>query len=605
MPPDPLTPIREHLAAGRPRAALDLAESLLTGRLAGSVDLLHLISQAALADRQPKKAVDACRRLASLEPAEPRHLNHLAFALLRSGDLPAAERACRDALRLRPDYPEAWYNLGLAAHRQDDSALACLAWREATRLRPDYHKAWTRLAAAQIALGHFASACEAARSSVDRDPDQHRSWLLLAEALAGLKAFPDALDAVDRSLALADELPALYLRAGLLRELGRLPEAIHAGHALVDREPESGDYWNELGRSYDAANRLTEAQTAYERAFALFDRDREAAGDRWHGTRFNRAINLLKQGRFEEGWPEFQHRWEGRPLNLRRSFTMPLWDGGSLEGRHLIVATEQGIGDSIQCFRYLSRIRSECRPARLTLAVTRPQAPLLGIQPGIDALVIEGEAIPAADAYCLMMDLPRIFQTRLDTIPADVPYLTIPSDARAKWASRLATATTGKSLRIGLAWQGDPKLAHDHHRSFPLAALAPVFAARPDAAWIALQIGDALDDIARGGWPVTRLELPGENRDLLDTAALMTQLDLVIAPDTMLAHLAGALGIPVWVPLSVRGEWRWLTERPDSPWYPTLRLFRQSQPGDWPGVMSHLTAEIQGRLTAEIRNPKL
>jgi hypothetical protein len=211
-------------------------------------------------------------------------------------------------------------------------------------------------------------------------------------------------------------------------------------------------------------------------------------------------------------------------------------------------------------------------------------------------LVVEDEPIPPADRHCLMLDLPLIFRTQLGTIPSEVPYLTVPEAATRKWAGRIESATTGRPMRVGLAWQGDPKLGHDHHRSFPLETLVPLFKQAGDGvAWFCLQKGVGVNQIAAGGWPVTVLEGPGEGRDLLDTASIVSQMDLVIAPDTMLAHLAGALARPVWMPLSVRGEWRWLTEREDSPWYPTMRIFRQRQPGDWAGVMARMAAEMGRR----------
>lgn len=589
--PARLVPIRECLQRGAAEEALEHAESLGESH-PNWIDLLELTGQAALAAKRPERAARAFARLVELAPREPRHRNNLAIAFNRSGDPEASEMACREALRLRPDYPEAWHNLGHACQRQHQPALARSAWREAVRLRPDYLKAWLQLAGVEFSLGDPRGALEAARRATEVDGGSAPAWLLLANAEGALRHFPAALDAVERSLSLKDDPAALSVRANLLREMGRTGEAIAAGRALVEREPESAEYWNELGRSLDSLNQLDDALAAYERAIELYDRDRATAGDRWHGARFNRAIALLKRGDFEAGWEEYDHRWESRDLDLRKLFTMPRWRGENLAGRHLIVAGEQGIGDTVQFCRYLQRVREEAAPARLTLAVTRAQAPLFADHPLVDGLVVEDEPIPSADRHCLMLDLPLIFRTRLDTIPARVPYLTVTEAAVRKWADRIDSATAGRPMRIGLAWQGDPKLGHDHHRSFQLEVLAPLFDRTGEgAAWICLQKGAGVDQIAAGGWPIHVLEEPGEERDLLDTAAMVSQMDLVIAPDTMLAHLAGALARPVWMPLSARGEWRWLTERADSPWYPTMRIFRQSQPGDWAGVVERMAGE--------------
>jgi hypothetical protein len=322
---------------------------------------------------------------------------------------------------------------------------------------------------------------------------------------------------------------------------------------------------------------------AHERAIAL---------DPGHAkARNHRALGLLAQGAFAAGWAAHESRW-GRPgSQAPRATSRPGWRGaGALEGRRLLLTGEQGMGDQIQFLRYAPL--AAARGATVLLEVSRPLlalcADLAGVSraTGDDAPLGDGEF----DLHCPLMSLPLAFGTTLETIPAAIPYLAAPADALARWSARLGSASRP---RIGVAWSGNPAHGNDRNRSLALARLAALFDAR--AEWISLQREvraadrDALAGLRHFG---------AEIGDFGDAAALCAGCDLVIAADTAMAHLAGALGRPVWILLPFAADWRWLTDRADSPWYPTARLYRQERPGDWDAVLARVGDDLRNWLAA-------
>lgn len=602
--------------SGQPQAAERIYLRLLQRwpEVAPAHNGLGLLYQAS---QRLEMAVSRFEQAIALDREHAPYYNNLGMVLRQLQRYPEAEQACREAIRQRPDYPEAWNNLGNVHFAREEFALARAGYREAIRHRRGYAKAWLNLARAEWTLKRFEATRRAARRAIRLRPGAP-AWALLAQAESELGRYTQALAAIEQALALAAD-PAVHLpqKAGILRNLSRYGEALALQQAEVEAHPDDPDAWNELGLTLDYLDRLPEAEQAFNQAIVCFQR-RESAGPGgeaaernliltpekmvWlHQVRLNRTFNLLKQGKFDQGWSEYASRWDARQQEMRKVLTMPRWQGEPLAGKHLIVATEQGLGDTVQFARYLPILLRTCPPARLTLATTSLEAPLFAGFPGIDRILLENQPMPAADYYCLLLDLPLRFQTRLATIPARVPYFTPDAAKAAYWEERVRQAAAGR-FTAGLAWQGNPKLGHDHHRSFPLAVLEPLFDL-PGICWIKLQKGAGSEQAATGGYPIVDLAEGEDRRDLMDTAALMQALDLVITADSMPAHLAGALAHPVWVPLASRGEWRWLTERADSPWYPTLRLFRQPRPGDWDGVAAAMRAELSRIMAARADAP--
>jgi hypothetical protein len=306
------------------------------------------------------------------------------------------------------------------------------------------------------------------------------------------------------------------------------------------------------------------------------------------------AFTHLIQGDFEKGWPEYEWRWRLERFPSR-NFCQPRWDGSPLAGRAILLYTGQGLGDTIQFVRYAPFLKQY--GGRVLLEAPPCLVPLLRSCPGIDNLLAAGEELPPFDCHAPLMSLPGIVKTTLATIPAEIPYLAADPALERKWQRELELYT---GYKIGIAWQGDPQNERDRARSLPLIQLAPL--GRLDGVVLfSLQKGPGREQIQSLGKPFAVVDL-GDRIDgpagaFMDTAAIMKHLDLVITSDTSIAHLAGALGIPVWLAVCFMPEWRWLLEREDSPWYPSMRLFRQSEPGDWPGVFQRMALELSQQRT--------
>jgi tetratricopeptide (TPR) repeat protein len=387
------------------------------------------------------------------------------------------------------------------------------------------------------------------------------------------------------ALAKRDDVPDFFNNLGLcLRAQGRLGEAVAEYRKALDLHPAYAPAWSNLGLDLHKLGHLEEALDAFNRALALDANLMQA--------RFSRALVLLTQGDYARGWVEYESRM--RCPEYAAGYRLPamagtprLWQGEALAGKSLLLIAEQGIGDTLQFIRYAKPLADQ--GARISLYVRQAHvAGLLRKVHGIAEVYTGKVVIPAHDYYGYLLSLPRLCGTRsLADVPAEVPYLSAPDDQRAYWRQRLDAIPA--RLRVGLAWAGSPTNVDDRNRSCSLQALAGLFEV-PDVAWINLQLGAGREELQAVQTPI--LDWGDEQTDYAETAALITELDLIITVDTSIAHAAGALGCPVWVMLQYIADFRWLINRTDSPWYPTARLFRQSQPGDWTALVSGLRAAL-------------
>ncbi len=390
-----------------------------------------------------------------------------------------------------------------------------------------------------------------------------------------------ALAAYDRALALQPGFTAALCNRGtVLHRMGRLDEAIAAFDAALAIDPEliAADF--NRATALNDAGRHAEALAGFERTLERYPR---LAVAHW-----NEALCRLRLGDFRPGWKKFEWRWHHADLGLQpRAFERPVWLGrGEIAGRTLLVHAEQGLGDTIQFCRYVPLLAA--RGARVILELQRPLVRLLQGLAGVAQIVARGAPLPDFDFHTPLMSLPLAFDTTVDTIPARVPYLhPDPALARA-WNAKLPPPRS--RLRIGLAWSGNPKQPNDYNRSLPLSALRRLTAL--DAEFIAVQTDIRAVDAPQLGVQGIR-SYAEDLGDFAETAALVANLDLVVSACTAPAHLAGALGIPVWIPLAHAADWRWLLAREDSPWYPSARLFRQTSPGNWGPVVDALADQLQ------------
>jgi tetratricopeptide (TPR) repeat protein len=505
------------------------------------------------------------------------------------------------ALAHRPDYPEACYNRGNVLHdlRRYEEALA--SYEQALTLNPDYVEAWAHRGGVLNELQRYAEALASCEHALTLQPGYAAAHHQLGTALRGLGRLAEALASYERALAVKPEYAEAYHdRGNVLRDLNRLDEALQSyAHALAIK-PELAEAHNNRGIVLHELLRVDEAVAAYTRALTIRPEYAEAHS--------HRAMARLLVGALVEGWAE--HEWRWKVERIRRAFeqrglSQPLWLGESdLAGKTILLHSEQGLGDTIQFCRYAPLVAR--LGARVILEVPRAVSRLLAGLPGVAQLCVqeettgrEPELLPAFDYHCPLLSLPLAFRTSLQTIPVTVPYLTVPAERLAYWQRTLGER---RRLRVGLVWSGgfrpgQPEFwSLNARRNVPLAQLAPLRHA--DIEFYSLQKGEPAESelaelLARHWEGPALIDHTSELHDFADTAALMQQLDLVISVDTSTAHLAGALGKPVWILNRFDTCWRWLLDRSDSPWYPTAKLYRQERPCEWDGVVQRVGSDLE------------
>jgi tetratricopeptide (TPR) repeat protein len=420
--------------------------------------------------------------------------------------------------------------------------------------------------------------------SDDLQPNHAPTLQMRALALHDLQRSAEALADIERAHGLDPASAEICNNAGaVLHRLGRDEDAlIWFDRALLRRPAYVGALCNK-GAALTHLHRFDEAIATYRRSRAIDPGHTEAE---WALA----LLNLLR-GNFEAGWAGREVRWKVPDLPIAHfDYMQPMWLGhGSVEGKTVLVHVDEGLGDTIQYVRYVALLAE--RGARVVLVVPASLCGLLSGLPGVAQCLPIGSELPAFDMYCPIGSLPLAFGTKLETIPSDVPYLPAPDMARVQaWEARLGFHDR---LRVGLVWSGKPNHKNDHNRSVPLGILSELFDL--DAVFVSLQKDPSEDDralLARS----EVIDFTAELADFTETSALMSCLDLVISVDTSVAHLAGALGRPVWTLLPYTPDYRWLLERADSPWYPTMRLFRQGASRSY----AELIARVRGELSALI-----
>jgi hypothetical protein len=460
--------------------------------------------------------------------------------------------SCDAAIRIRPDFAEAHTNRGICLKDLGRPGEALAACDAAIRIRPDYAKALSNRAACLKELGRPGEALAACDAAVRIRPDS-------AEAHS------------NRGMCLSD--------------LGRLDEALAAADRAIALGPDLADAQTNRGVALYNLRRLEEALAAHDRALSL--NPQSAAAHK------NRAFVLLRAGDLAAGFAEYRWRWkEGALARDRPRVQCPEWEGEPLAGKRLLVFAEQGYGDSLQFVRYVPMAAAQ--GAEVTVLVPQPLVRLFGASlPGVRVV----DRLPdgaAFDFHVAMLCLPRLFGTTLQTIPAKTPYLVVDPDRASEWAARLRTMAGRK---VGLVWAGgarrhDPAAAAvDARRSLRLAQLAPLASAE-GVQFVSLQVGEFAAEARQAPAGMRIVDWTAEIGDFADTAALASCLDLVVTVDTSVAHLAGALGRPVWILSRYDGCWRWL-DRETSPWYPTARLFQQAAPGAWDPVIEAVATALR------------
>ena len=490
------------------------------------------------------------------------------------------------AIALRPNYADAYYNRGVALSELDRPEEALESYDRAIALRPDHAEACNNQG---IVLGHLQRHAEALASydrAIALNPDYAVAYNNRGVALGHLQRHAEALASHERAIALKpDYAEAHNNRGNVLHELQRHAEALASYDRAIALKPDYADAHYHRGNALRELHRHAEAVESFERAISVQPD---------HGSaHWNLADCRLLLGDFASGWKEYEWRWKLEPWEKsRRDFPQPLWLGEqSLQGRTILLHSELGLGDTLLFCRYAREVAA--LGAKVVLEVQPPLLALLGGLEGVAEIVPRGAPLPAFDCHCPLMSLPLAFKTDLRTIPAAVPYLRSDPARVADWQRKLGQ--TGRP-RVGLVWSGSKALRNDQ-RSMALAQMLPLVDDR--AEWVSLQKEVRDTDAALLASRSELRHVGDELMDFAETAAVIELLDVLVSVDTSVAHVAGAMGKPVWilVPFNPH-DWRWMLDREDSPWYPTARLFRQSAAGDWAGVVRRVSDELVRRFGA-------
>ena len=440
----------------------------------------------------------------------------------------------------------------IALHQRGDTASAERIYREALAVQPGHPLAQHFLGVILYQRQDVAAALPLLQRSVETVPAEPEFHNNLGLALAAGEREQEAIAA---------------FRAAL---------ALKSGHAVA---------WNNLGLALQSVNDVDGAIGAFRRAIAL-----EPSFEHAH---WNLALALLLDGQYAEGWREYESRFALSELGKdRHAFAGPAWDGSAPAGKTLLLYTEQGLGDALQFARFVAPLAAT--GARCIIYCPQSLAPLLATAPGVAQTVSAPDPLPHYDAHLPLLSLPRLLGTTIDAIPADVPYITVAPERRA--AVRKSLGASPQRLNVGIVWTGNPANPSNRIRSVPMDALDPVFEVE-GIDWYSLQQGRTSADFTPAAREARLRPLPADWA-LVDTAALITELDLVISMCTSIAHLSGALGRPTWTMLACAADWRWLQNRADSPWYPTMRLFRQPHPRDWSAVARSIASELRALVSA-------
>jgi tetratricopeptide (TPR) repeat protein len=548
-----------------------------------------------------------------------------AASLFRAGRVLEAAQICQGVLADDPNCADAWHFLGAIAYQSGNYPLAVEQISRALELQPglaaahnNLGRAWQELARLDDAVqsylravaldrsnsdalynlgnvllqaGQLESAIEHYRLAIESNPRFAEAHNNLGTIFLTQKRFDDAESCFRRAIELKPVYPDAYYNLGTcFKDLGNLPEAAHYLQQAVAQRPDYPQACNNLGGTLFKLGRYDEASGFLRRALDLMP---DLAEARWNLS----TIKLL-HGDFEHGWPEYEWRWKTGVLPLRR-FAQPAWTGQPLNGRSILLYAEQGLGDTIQFVRYAALVKD--RGAHVIVECQQPLVSILQSCSGIDTIVACGSELPSFDYHAPLLSLPGIFQTRLDTIPAREAYLSADPALVAQWRERLSGI---RGCRVAIHWRGRLGDAHAKKRDIPLSCFNEL-GRIPGVRLISVQKGATREELA-GALPGVSVvefgdDLDHANGPFMDTAAILKNVDLLITSDTSMPHLAGALGARVWLALPFVPEWRWLLDRSDSPWYPTMRLFRQKSPGNWGFVFSEVR-EALGALLQKLPN---
>jgi tetratricopeptide (TPR) repeat protein len=533
---------------------------------------------------------EAERIYARVLKAAPDHfdaLNLLGAVKVQQGQFGEAQRLFSAAIKVNPRIAAAWCNLGQAQYALKRPADALQSFDKARALAPDDVDILYQHANALLALDRPREALAELETVLARKPAHFEARLNSGLARAKLENLERALADFDAALALSPQHPVAHFNRGVvLIKLGRYAEAVAANERAVAATPDYVAAWLNRGMALAQLRRFEEAIASYGEVLTRRQDNADA--------HFNRALTLLTIGDYRAGFADYEWRWRRTSEPAQKNRGRRLWLGEfPLHGKTILLHAEQGLGDTIQFARYAPLLAAQ--GAKVVLEVQPELKSLLSRLDGVTTVVARGAAPPPFDVHCPLGSLPLASKTELPVVPAQIPYLAADQAHLRKWSARIEKLPRP---RIALAWAGNPAHDNDRNRSIALSTLAPLLAM--PASFISIQRDVRSSDAAQLAATTQLTHLGGELADFNDTAAVLSLCDLLITADTAPAHLAGAMGRPVWVLVPFAPDWRWMLDGETTPWYPTARVFRQSALADWNAVIARAASALQEQLKGSL-----
>ncbi len=576
---------------------------------------LHARALAAYGASRYEQACELASQATLADPFNPVIYNTLGLALEASGDLQTAIAAYKRAVRLDPTYAHAHCNIAVASNKSSNYAQAVESAASALQHAPDLYQAFHALAYARYNLGDYTEAETACRNTIRLKPDFAEAYNHLGLILTALDRLPEALQALNTATRIDPRYAEAFNNLGMVQSrMNRIDASFESYRRALALDPHFTQAHYNLANILARGNWITEAVQHYQRAIAI-DPEFAAAHFNLANTlkdnariddairsyekavrrmpenpeaRWNLSLALLTAGRLREGWAHHHYRHLARlgVAKYPHNYEKPAWRGEPFPDKTLLVHYEQGLGDSLQFVRYLPMVKR--KGGTIVLEIQPPVFPLVASWPCIDTCIeARTDQKPEIDFDLVtsLVDLPGIFDTTLQTIPARAPYISPLSGYEPSWLPEPDPST----LTVGISWAGSPDFVREHDRSCPLEFFLAL-QELPKVRLCSLQVGPAAAQLENHPEVI---DLGANFKDFADTAAAVQSLDLVISIDTCIVHLAGAMAKPVWVVLCRVPAWRFMLDRPDSPWYPTMRLFRQRDAGDWAPVFAEVEQEIK------------
>jgi len=567
--------------SGNNARALELIQQAVAINPTAAEFLINMASVLTALSR-PEEAMLAAKKAVELNSESAVAQFALGKMLVAAGQVEEGIGCFRRALAIRRNFPEGHFQLGCLLAEQGKFDHAVAAFGEAVRLKPDYTDAWSSLGTAWKDLGKLDDAAGAYREALRLNPDSAEDHNNLGNVLNGQGKTEEAIFEYREAIRLRPDVALVHYNLGIaLGQQSKPDDAIAAYREALRINPDYAEAYNNLGLALLQRNELAEATKSFSNAIRL----KPDFGEAHWGL----SWALLLGGDYENGWREFEWRWESSAYQgTKRPFPQAQWDGGDLNGQRIILHAEQGLGDTIQFARYVPLVSA--RGGKVILECSASLVPLFRNMPGLEEIIPSGKRPPPFDVVCSLLSLPLKFGTKLATIPASIPYLRADPVHTEAWSRKLPADPIRR--RIGLVWAGNPDNKNDRLRSIPLRYFAPLANVK-NARFYSLQIGPAANKISNSPPGLELIDFTGDLHDFADTAAMVANLDLVISVDTSVAHLSGALAVPTWLLVPHAPDWRWMLDRDDSPWYPTMRLFRQSRPDDWGPVVGEVVRQLQ------------